>query len=114
MIWTFARYDAQRQWIIEEILSSIVKIPAEAGSRMRFQRVTSHQMRGKADCCRLANASSIHTMSALLLQLLQASAYGAMAKVRSLRASVLEAEIMGGEEKLDAAQEVSYFPYAID
>jgi len=37
MIQTFARYDAQRQWIIEEILSSIVKIPAEAGTRMRFQ-----------------------------------------------------------------------------
>jgi cohesin loading factor subunit SCC2 len=33
-----------------------------------------------------------------------------MAKVRSLRASVLEAEIMGGEAKLDAAQEVSSVP----
>jgi len=47
-------------------------------------------------------------MSALLLQLLQASAYGAVAKVRALRSSVLEAEVMGvdGEEKLDIAQEV--------
>lgn len=48
-------------------------------------------------------------MSALLLQLLQASAYGAVAKVRDLRSSVLEAEMMGveGEEKLDIAREVS-------
>jgi hypothetical protein len=47
-------------------------------------------------------------MSALLLQLLQASAYGAVAKVRALRSSVLEAEVMGveGEEKLDIAREV--------
>jgi hypothetical protein len=58
---------------------------------------------------RLANGSSIHTMSALLLQLLQASAYGAVARVRALRSSVLEAEVMGvkGEEKLDIAREVS-------
>jgi hypothetical protein len=57
---------------------------------------------------RLANGSSIHTMSALLLQLLQASAYGAVARVRALRSSVLEAEVMGieGEEKLDIAREV--------
>jgi cohesin loading factor subunit SCC2 len=63
---------------------------------------------------RLANGSSIHTMSALLLQLLQASAYGAVAKVRALRSSVLEAEIMGveGEEKLDFAREVS-FPFIL-
>jgi hypothetical protein len=47
-------------------------------------------------------------MSALLLQLLQASAYGAVARVRALRSSVLEAEVMGveGEEKLDIAREV--------
>jgi hypothetical protein len=48
-------------------------------------------------------------MSALLLQLLQASSYGAVARVRALRSSVLEAEVMGveGEEKLDIAREVS-------
>ena len=50
-------------------------------------------------------------MSALLLQLLQASAYGAVTRVRALRSSVLEAEVMGaeGEEKLDIAREVSFF-----
>jgi len=65
---------------------------------------------GQADR-RLANGSSIHTMSALLLQLLQASAYGAVARVRALRSSVLEAEIMGvdGQEKLDIAREVSHY-----
>ena len=53
-------------------------------------------------------------MSALLLQLLQASAYGAVARVRALRSSVLEAEVMGveGEEKLDVAREVSLPPGA--
>jgi hypothetical protein len=46
-------------------------------------------------------------MSALLLQLLQASSYGAVARVRKLRASLLEAEILeSGGEKLDILQEV--------
>jgi hypothetical protein len=46
-------------------------------------------------------------MSALLLQLLQASSYGAVARVRKLRASLLEAEILeSGGEKLDNLQEV--------
>ena len=104
MIQTFARYEAQRQWIIEEILSSIVKIPDQSGPRMRFQYVLSQHSADQ----RLANGSSIHIMSALLLQLLQASAYGAVARVRALRSSVLEAEAMGveGEEKLSIAREV--------
>jgi hypothetical protein len=54
-------------------------------------------------------------MSALLLQLLQASAYGAVARVRALRSSVLEAEVMGveGEEKLDIAREVGLLSRAV-
>lgn len=48
-------------------------------------------------------------MSALLLQLLQASSYGAVARVRKLRASLLEAEILeSGGEKLDILQEVGH------
>lgn len=50
----------------------------------------------------------MHMMSALLLQMLQASAFGAIAQVKKLRAKVLDAEVLGAsEEKLDAAEEVS-------
>lgn len=50
----------------------------------------------------------MHMMSALLLQMLQASAFGATAKVKKLRAKVLDAEVLGTtDEKLDIFEEVS-------
>jgi cohesin loading factor subunit SCC2 len=56
---------------------------------------------------RLAGGSSIHLMSALLLQLLHASGHGVIARVRKLRARALDAEVMeAGAEKPDVAQEV--------
>ena len=44
---------------------------------------------------RIVNGKSIHTITALLLQLVQASAFGAVGRVRKLRSSVTEAEILG-------------------
>jgi cohesin loading factor subunit SCC2 len=54
--------------------------------------------------CRIVDGKSIHTITALLLQLVQASAFGA---IKRLRSSVAEAEILGvTQQKLDVAEEV--------
>lgn len=88
----FARYDEQRQWIIEEVLSSLVGIPGQSHDQTHFQ---------------LANGKSIHALSALLLQLVQASAYGAMAKIRKLHSSAADMEVLDrpAEEKKDMEEE---------
>ncbi|ORX35130.1 hypothetical protein BD324DRAFT_633983 [Kockovaella imperatae] len=67
---TFARYEAHRQWILEEILTNMVKNGGGNASQARF---------------RLADGGSISTISALLLQLVQASAFGAGIRVSKLR-----------------------------
>ena len=41
---------------------------------------------------RLPDGSSIHAISSLLLQLIQASAFGVSARIRKLRSSVMETE----------------------
>ncbi|EAL23165.1 hypothetical protein CNBA5100 [Cryptococcus deneoformans B-3501A] len=88
----FARYDAQRQWIIEEVLSSLVGIPGQSHDQTHFQ---------------LANGKSIHALSALLLQLVQASAYGAMTKIRKIHSSAADMEVLDrpAEEKKDVEEE---------
>jgi cohesin loading factor subunit SCC2 len=43
---TFAKYEEQRQWIIEEILSSLVKLPDQS-VQARYQYVKS---RKRGDC----------------------------------------------------------------
>ncbi len=56
--------------------------------------------------CSLANGSSIHTVSALLLQLIQASANGVTARVRKLRSSIIVMELSTPESKrLDTMEE---------
>ncbi|KIR30957.1 cohesin loading factor subunit SCC2 [Cryptococcus deuterogattii LA55] len=88
----FARYEGQRQWIIEEILSSLVGIPGQSHDQTHFQ---------------LANGKSIHALSALLLQLVQASAYGAIAKIRKLHSSAADMEVLdkAAEGKRDVEEE---------
>ncbi|WVW81234.1 hypothetical protein I302_103225 [Kwoniella bestiolae CBS 10118] len=86
----FARYEDQRQWIVEEILSSLVRIPEQNHVQNKFE---------------LANGKSIHTISALLLQLIQASAYGTIDRVRKLHSSAAEAEMMGVSDKRVNVQE---------
>nr|KIR48435.1 cohesin loading factor subunit SCC2 [Cryptococcus bacillisporus CA1280] len=88
----FARYEGQRQWIIEEILSSLVGIPGQSHGQTHFQ---------------LANGKSIHALSALLLQLVQASAYGAIAKIRKLHSSAADMEVLDkpAEGKRDVEEE---------
>ncbi|KAF5376813.1 hypothetical protein D9757_008902 [Collybiopsis confluens] len=58
----FTHHDDQRSWIIEEILSSLIKV--------------SHAKQGKSsDQFRLRDGKSMRTVSALLLQLVQTSAH---------------------------------------
>ncbi|CAD6587723.1 MAG: Sister chromatid cohesion protein 2 [Tremellales sp. Tagirdzhanova-0007] len=73
----FAKYEDQRQWIIEEILSALGKISTHNNVQSRFL---------------LPDGSSIHAISSLLLQLIQASAFGVSARIRKLRSSVMETE----------------------
>ncbi|WWC57550.1 uncharacterized protein I303_100082 [Kwoniella dejecticola CBS 10117] len=88
---TFARYEDQRQWIVEEILSSLVRIPEQNHAQNKFE---------------LTNGKSIHTISALLLQLIQASAYGTIERIRKLHAAAAEAEMMGiNDTKVNLAEE---------
>ncbi|KAK1921174.1 hypothetical protein DB88DRAFT_92041 [Papiliotrema laurentii] len=70
----FARYEEQRQWIIEEILTSMGKASETSGSIARFQ---------------LSNGTSIHTITSLLLQLIQASSFGITKRIRRLRTATL-------------------------
>ncbi|OCF60187.1 hypothetical protein L486_02867 [Kwoniella mangroviensis CBS 10435] len=89
----FARYEDQRQWIVEEILSSLVRIPEQNHVQNKFE---------------LANGKSIHTVSALLLQLIQASAHGTIDRIRKLHSSAAEAEMMGmSDKKVDVPEEES-------
>ncbi|EIW73035.1 hypothetical protein TREMEDRAFT_59198 [Tremella mesenterica DSM 1558] len=71
----FAKYEGQRQWIIEEILGSLAKVPEQNASQARFQ---------------LSDGSSISTTSALLLQLIQASTFVVISQIRRLRTTVVD------------------------
>lgn len=57
----FARHTAQRQWIIEEILSSLMKLPDMKKNRRQYH---------------LRSGGAINSITALLLQLIQAASHG--------------------------------------
>ncbi|KAI0265712.1 hypothetical protein BC834DRAFT_970070 [Gloeopeniophorella convolvens] len=65
----FANYEEQRSWIIEEILSSLIKLS---------------DTKQKAGQFRLRDGRSIRTVSALLLQLVQTSAHGVRVQSKRL------------------------------
>ncbi|TYJ53043.1 hypothetical protein B9479_006320 [Cryptococcus floricola] len=90
----FARYEEQRQWIIEEVLSSLVGQAGQSHDQALFQ---------------LSNGKSIHAVSALLLQLIQASAYGAVAQVKKVYTASTEMEVFDRQEteKVDTVAEES-------
>lgn len=55
---------------------------------------------------RLVDGSSIHTISALLLQLIQASAFGITTRVRKLRSTIMEMEAtMPSADRADTLEE---------
>ncbi|KZS93617.1 hypothetical protein SISNIDRAFT_454038 [Sistotremastrum niveocremeum HHB9708] len=65
----FASHEEQRSWIIEEILTSLIRLP------------DVKQMAGQF---KLRNGHSIHTVSALLLQLVQTSAHDVRVQIQRL------------------------------
>ncbi|KAJ3559315.1 hypothetical protein NM688_g422 [Phlebia brevispora] len=66
----FANHEDQRNWIIEEILSSLIKLS---------------DSKQKAGQFRLRDGRSIRTVSALLLQLVQTSAHDVRVEARAIR-----------------------------
>ncbi|WVQ72222.1 hypothetical protein IAR50_001771 [Cryptococcus sp. DSM 104548] len=90
----FARYEEQRQWIIEEVLSSLVGQAGQSYDQALFQ---------------LSNGKSIHALSALLLQLIQASAFGSVGQVKRAHTAASNMEVLDKPEteKIDPAAEES-------
>ncbi|KAF9806781.1 hypothetical protein IEO21_08541 [Rhodonia placenta] len=68
----FAKHEEQRSWIIEEILSSLIKLS---------------DTKQKAGQFRLRDGRSIRTVSALLLQLVQTSAHDVRVEARALQSA---------------------------
>ncbi|WVO15130.1 hypothetical protein L204_102774 [Cryptococcus depauperatus] len=80
----FSRYESHRQWIIEEVLSSLVGKLGQSHDQAMYQ---------------LANGKSIHAVSALLLQLIQASASGTSVKIRNIYSFAANMESLEAVEK---------------
>ncbi|TIB73905.1 hypothetical protein E3Q23_02817 [Wallemia mellicola] len=66
----FSNYDAQRNWIIDEILSAAIKLPELKKQSRQYQ---------------LKSGKTIYTLSALLLQLVQACSHSTYEKINNLR-----------------------------
>ncbi|CAO1632103.1 unnamed protein product [Parajaminaea phylloscopi] len=77
----FARHPDQRQWIVEEILTSLGKLPDMNKNRSRYH---------------LRNGRSINSISALLLQLIQSAASGIGDRIRETDTSPPASPSAGG------------------
>ncbi|TFY83179.1 hypothetical protein EWM64_g834 [Hericium alpestre] len=78
----FAHHEEQRSWIIEEILTSLIKLS---------------ETKQKAGQFRLRDGRSIRTVSALLLQLVQTSAHGIRDEARRL--SKARQQLLGAQRQ---------------
>ncbi|KAI0078215.1 ARM repeat-containing protein [Panus rudis PR-1116 ss-1] len=78
----FANHEDQRSWIIEEILSSLIK---HSESKQRIGQF------------RLRDGRTIRTVSALLLQLVQTSAHGVRLEAQDFRKARLQAAALRRE-----------------
>ncbi|KAI9443068.1 hypothetical protein H4582DRAFT_1808792 [Lactarius indigo] len=81
----FANHEDQRPWIIEEILSSLIKLS---------------DTKQKAGQFRLRDGRSIRTVSALLLQLVQTSAHGVRVEAKRLSKARQQALVMRRQESM--------------
>lgn len=81
----FANHEEQRSWIIEEILSSLIKLS---------------DSKQKAGQFRLRDGRSIRTVSALLLQLVQTSAHGVRVQAKRLAKARQQALAMRRQESM--------------
>ncbi|KAG8885372.1 Sister chromatid cohesion protein 2 [Tulasnella sp. 332] len=81
----FALYPEQRSWIIEEILSSLIQLPNPKQKSGQFK---------------LRDGRSIHTISALLLQLIQTSAHDA--RIEGLKFSGIRLQTLAQSSQASA------------
>ncbi|KAH9961425.1 hypothetical protein BGW80DRAFT_1438760 [Lactifluus volemus] len=81
----FANHEDQRSWIIEEILSSLIKLS---------------DIKQKAGQFRLRDGRSIRTVSALLLQLVQTSAHGVRLQAKRLAKARQQALALRRQESI--------------
>ncbi|KAF9220470.1 hypothetical protein BS17DRAFT_739205 [Gyrodon lividus] len=89
----FANHEDQRSWIIEEILSSLIKLS------------NSHK---KAGQFRLRDGRSIRTVSALLLQLVQTSARDVRIAARRIAKTRQNRALKRQDNTLDKVQDVVF------
>ncbi|KAH9917952.1 uncharacterized protein B0H18DRAFT_1086944 [Fomitopsis serialis] len=99
----FANHEEQRSWIIEEILTSLIKLS---------------DSKQKAGQFRLRDGRSIRTVSALLMQLIQTSAHDVRIDVQAMRKSreVSASQRPGASdtEKLTCSQELRLYVSGLD
>lgn len=74
----FAKHSDQRQWIIEEILTSLIKLPDMKKTRRQFG---------------LGNGQSIHSVTALLLQLVQTATHGLRERITVSKVKPVEDDV---------------------
>ncbi|KAF8585724.1 ARM repeat-containing protein [Ramaria rubella] len=86
----FANHEDQRSWIIEEILTSLIKLP---------------DLKQKSGQFRLRDGRSIHTVSALLLQLVQTSAHDVRMKAKRLAINRQQSFVMRHDSQADGTAE---------
>lgn len=82
----FANHEDQRSWIVEEILSSLIKLS---------------DVKQKAGQFRLRDGRSIRTVSALLLQLVQTSAHDVRVEARKLGKARQQALALRRQESIN-------------
>lgn len=88
----FAKYEAQRQWILQEILQHLGKSIEAGSTNTRYQ---------------LADGTSINTLSALFLQLVQACSHGVGTAIRKMRSRDVDLETGEQQNPQAIADQVS-------
>jgi cohesin loading factor subunit SCC2 len=91
----FAKYDNQRQWILEEVIGQLSKSVDAGVTNTPYQ---------------LADGGSINILSALFLQLCQAYSYGVGPAIRKLRSRNIDLETGEPQNPQAIAEEVSLEP----
>lgn len=76
----YAKYETQRQWIVEEILTSLASVPDI-----------------KHKSYKLRNGKAIHTVSALLLHLTQSAAHNIPLKIQRKFERISSGRFLDGE-----------------
>ncbi|KAF7422876.1 Sister chromatid cohesion protein 2 [Pleurotus ostreatus] len=92
----FANHEEQRSWIIEEILSSLIKLS---------------DAKQKAGQFRLRDGRSIRTVSALLLQLVQTSAHDVRLEARRIAKARQQSFAMKRQESFTESQQAVEEPF---